>query len=76
LEIREPNAEYVVKEANLQVVLTLIKAGLVLKGHKAEGNVSIQVLHGRIRVNVDGITARITSFGILAVSGVSTFVPG
>jgi len=30
-----------------------MKAGALLKEHKAEGNVSIQVLHGRVRVSVD-----------------------
>jgi hypothetical protein len=44
-------AKTLVKEANFRVVLTLMKAGAVLKEHKAEGNVSIQVLrtHSRQR---------------------------
>jgi len=46
-------AKTLVKEGNFRVVLTLMKAGAVLKEDKAEGNVSIQVLNGRIRINVD-----------------------
>jgi len=46
-------AKTLVKEGNFSVVLTLMKTGAVLKEHQAEGNVSIQVLHGRIRLNLD-----------------------
>jgi NADH-quinone oxidoreductase subunit F len=46
-------AKTLVKQGNFTLVLTLMKAGTVLNKHKAEGNVSIQVLRGRIRVNVD-----------------------
>jgi quercetin dioxygenase-like cupin family protein len=34
-----------------------MKAGAVLKEHKADGNVSIHVLRGRIRVKLDHSTA-------------------
>ena len=52
-------AKTLVKEANLRVVLTLMKAGALLKEHKAQGNVSIQVLHGRVRVSVDDNTVEL-----------------
>ena len=41
------------KQGNLRVVLTLMKGGAILKEHKAEGGVSILVLRGRIRIQVD-----------------------
>jgi hypothetical protein len=46
-------AKTLLKEGNFRIVLTLMKAGAVLKEHKAEGNVSIHVLRGRIRVRLD-----------------------
>jgi NADH:ubiquinone oxidoreductase subunit F (NADH-binding)/quercetin dioxygenase-like cupin family protein len=52
-------AKTLVKQGTFTVVLTLMKAGTVLKEHKAEGNVSIHVLRGRIRVNVDQNTEEI-----------------
>ena len=45
-----------VKEGNVRVVLTLMKAGAVLKEHKAEGNVLIHVLRGRIQFTLDHST--------------------
>jgi NADH-quinone oxidoreductase subunit F len=50
-------AKTLVKQGNFTVVLTLVKAGAVLKEHKAEGNVSIHVLRGRICIKVDDNTA-------------------
>jgi len=41
------------KQGNLRLVLTLMKGGTTLKGHKAEGGVSILVLRGHIRIKVD-----------------------
>jgi quercetin dioxygenase-like cupin family protein len=52
-------AKTLVKQGTFTVVLTLMKTGTVLKEHKAEGNVSIHVLRGRIRVNVDQNTEEI-----------------
>src|SRR5439155_17362963 len=46
-------AKTLVKQGNLRVVLTLMKAGAVLKEHKADGGVTIHVLRGRICINVD-----------------------
>jgi len=46
-------AKTLVKQRNFTLVLTLLKAGAVLKEHTAEGNVSIHVLRGAIRVTVD-----------------------
>jgi NADH-quinone oxidoreductase subunit F len=46
-------AKTLVKQADLRVVLTLMKAGAVLKEHKADGVVTIHVLRGRICINVD-----------------------
>ena len=50
-------AKTLFKDRNLRVVLTLMKAGAVLKEHKADGNVSIHVLRGRVRVKLDHNTA-------------------
>ena len=46
-------AKTLLKEGNFRIVLTLMKAGAVLKEQKAEGNVSIHVLRGRIRFRLD-----------------------
>jgi NADH:ubiquinone oxidoreductase subunit F (NADH-binding)/quercetin dioxygenase-like cupin family protein len=42
-----------VKEENVRIVLMLMKAGAILKEHKAEGNVFIHVLRGRIQFALD-----------------------
>jgi len=46
-------AKTLVKQGDLRVVLTLMKAGAVLKEHKADGDVTIHVLRGRISINVE-----------------------
>jgi NADH:ubiquinone oxidoreductase subunit F (NADH-binding)/quercetin dioxygenase-like cupin family protein len=61
-------AKTLVKEGSLRVVLTLMKAGAVLKKHKAEGTVTIQVLHGRIRVNVDDNTVELEQSQMMSLT--------
>jgi NADH:ubiquinone oxidoreductase subunit F (NADH-binding)/quercetin dioxygenase-like cupin family protein len=56
------------KERNLRIVLTLMKAGAVLKEHKADGNVSIHVLRGRIRVKLDHNTAELDQGQMMILS--------
>ena len=46
-------ARTLIKQGQFRVVLTLMKAGAVLKEHRAEGNVSIQVLRGSLRLRID-----------------------
>jgi NADH-quinone oxidoreductase subunit F len=46
-------AKTLVKQGNFTLVLTLMKAGAILKEHTAEADVSIHVLRGAIRVTVD-----------------------
>ena len=46
-------AKTLVKQGDLRVVLTLMKAGAVLKEHKADGDVTIHVLRGRVSINVE-----------------------
>ena len=49
-----------------------MKAGAVLKEHKADGNVSIHVLRGRIRVKLDHNTAEFEQGQMMILSaGVS-----
>jgi quercetin dioxygenase-like cupin family protein len=65
-------AKTLFREGNLRVVLTLMKAGAVLKEHNADGNVSIHVLSGRIRVRLDQNTAEFEQGQMMILSpGVS-----
>ena len=65
-------AKTLFREGDLRVVLTLMKTGAVLKQHKADGNVSIHVLRGRIRVKLDHNTDEIEQGEMIVFSpGVS-----
>ena len=46
-------AKTLIKQGSFRVVLTLMKAGAALKEHRAEGNVSIQVLSGSLHLRID-----------------------
>jgi len=61
-------AKTLFKQGNLRIVLTMMKAGAVLKEHKAEGNVSIHVLRGRIRVKLDRDTNEVEQGQMMILS--------
>lgn len=44
------NARTFVKEADLRVVLTILKQGAIVKEHRAPGTAVVQALSGRIRL--------------------------
>lgn len=46
------NAKTFVKEADLRVVLTVLKQGAIVKEHRAPGTAIVQVLSGRIRLRI------------------------
>jgi quercetin dioxygenase-like cupin family protein len=52
-------AKTLLKRGDLRIVLTLMKAGTVLKEHRTEGNVAIHVLRGSIRIVADGNTGEV-----------------
>ena len=61
-------AKALVKEENVRVVLTLMKAGAILKEHKAEGNVFIHVLRGRIQFALDHNTVEFEQGQMMALN--------
>jgi len=48
------NARTLAKEGGLRIVLTALRAGAGLDEHRTEGQVSIQVLAGHVRVQLPG----------------------
>ena len=46
------NAKTFVKEADLRVVLTVLKQGAIVKEHRAPGTAVVQSLSGRIRLRI------------------------
>ena len=46
------NARTFVKEADLRVVLTVLKQGAIIKEHRAPGTAVVQVVSGRIRLRI------------------------
>jgi quercetin dioxygenase-like cupin family protein len=46
------NAKTFVKEADLRVVLTVLKRGAIVKEHRAPGTAVVQALGGRIRLRI------------------------
>jgi quercetin dioxygenase-like cupin family protein len=46
------NAKTFVKEADLRMVLTVLKQGAVVKEHRAPGTAVVQALSGRIRLRI------------------------
>ena len=46
------NARTFVKEADLRVVLTILKQGAIVKEHRAPGTAVVQVVSGRIRLRI------------------------
>ncbi|MDP8923156.1 MAG: AraC family ligand binding domain-containing protein [Chloroflexota bacterium] len=48
------NAKTFIKEADLRVVLTVLKHGAIIREHQAPGTAVVQVLTGRVRLRVPG----------------------
>ena len=46
------NAKALVKYADLRIVLIAMKAGTRMKGHKADGSISIHTLTGKLRLHL------------------------
>jgi len=46
------NAKTFVKEADLRVVLTVLKQGAIIKEHRAPGTAVVQAVTGRIRLRI------------------------
>lgn len=64
---RGHNAKTLVKRADSKVVLTLLREGQHLKEHAVDASVTIQVLAGRIRLNVGVEQIEVGAGGLLAM---------
>ena len=61
------NARTLVKFDTLRVVLTALKARSQLPQHRTEGRVSIQTIHGHVRVRAEGRTFDMATGSLLAL---------
>jgi quercetin dioxygenase-like cupin family protein len=61
-------AKTLLKEEHFRIVLTLMKAGAVLKEHRAEGNVALHVLQGSIQIEADGNTGQVEQGQMMILS--------
>src|SRR5689334_22390901 len=48
------NAKTLVKHSGLRIVLILLKAGAVMHEHKADAQLSVHALRGRLRLHLSG----------------------
>lgn len=56
-----------VKQERLRVVLMVLKKGEIVPEHTAEGDQTVQVLRGRVALNVDGQRFRVHAGHLLAI---------
>ena len=63
------NAKTFIKEADVRVVLTTLKAGAVVKEHRVPGPATIQTLSGRISLRLPGQTVELSAGQLLALEG-------
>ena len=61
------NAKTFVKEADLRVVLTVLKQGGIVKEHRAPGTAVVQALSGRIRLRIADQTVDLSSGQIVVL---------
>jgi quercetin dioxygenase-like cupin family protein len=61
------NARTLVKEGELRVVLTAMKAGSRLREHRSSGAVSVQTLEGRLRLEISGQVVELPAGCLLAL---------
>jgi quercetin dioxygenase-like cupin family protein len=61
------NAKTFIKEADVRVVLTALKAGAVVKEHRVPGPATVQALSGRISLRLPGQTIELSTGQLLAL---------
>lgn len=62
------NARTLVREPELRIVLMGLRAGARLEEHRAEGQVSIHTLAGRIRLSVSGTAVELSADHLLVLA--------
>lgn len=63
------NAKTLFKEADVRVVLTILKAGAVVKEHQVPGPATIHTLSGRLTLRLPDRTVELPSGQLLALGG-------
>jgi quercetin dioxygenase-like cupin family protein len=63
------NAKTFLKEADVRVVLTTLKAGAVVKEHRVPGPATVQTLSGRISLRLPDQTVELSAGQLLALPG-------
>jgi quercetin dioxygenase-like cupin family protein len=63
------NAKTFLKESDLRVVLTVLKAGAVVKEHRVPGPATVQTLSGRISLRLPNQTVELPAGQLLALEG-------
>ncbi len=61
------NAKTLIGEADLRIVLTVLKAGAQMREHRAPGPISVQALAGRLRLHATGETVELAPGQVLAL---------
>lgn len=61
------NARTLVKYETFRVVLTALRSGVRIAEHRTEGRISIQVVHGHLRLNAAGRTFDLRSGGLVSL---------
>lgn len=63
----KPTGTTLVKQPDLRIVLMALKSGGRLEEHRASGPISVQVMHGRVRLQVAGSTVELHAGEIVAL---------
>ncbi len=61
------NAKTLVKHADLRIVLTVLRKGVKLQAHKAEGRTSIHAISGRMQLRLPAQTVELAAGQLLAL---------
>jgi quercetin dioxygenase-like cupin family protein len=63
------NAKTLVKHSGLRIVLILLKAGAVMREHKADAQLSVHALRGRLRLHLSDQVVELPPGCLLALEG-------
>lgn len=61
------DSKTLVKHPDFRVVLTVLKSGARLHDHKAPGSISVHVLSGRVRMQIEGKVVDLPAGALLAL---------